>query len=272
MSVISDFKSSPFELFKQYLGTAIGALADTSYDSLCGVRFSLDDGRVVALVKVGATAITKGLLVQAPAEDTNHQSLAVTVPTAYPATAGLKQVYVTNSSTVLNENQFRGCYAIVNAGTGIGQTLKIAAHAPAANGAKFVLTLEDAILTTLDATSTISLVYNPYINIILAPYTSQTGGVVGATLYNLAASTAATYNATTGAKTAEPIPNYGFIVVKGATGVLSDSDASTVGYPVGRSHATDGAFGTSSLTTSAAIGTSLQTQTSAKTGLIYLNL
>lgn len=272
MSVLSDFKSAPFDIFKQYTGTAIGALADTSYDTLCGVRFSLDDGRVVALVRVGASAITKGLLVQAPAEDTTHQGLAMTVPTTYPATAGLKQIYVTNSSTVLNENQFRGGYVIVNSGTGIGQTLKIASHAPAANGAKFVITLDDAITTTLDATSTISMVYNPYKNIILAPYTSQTGGVIGATFYNLSASTAATYNATTGVKTAEPIPNYGFIIVKGAVGVLSDVDAPTVGYPVGRSHATDGAFGTASLTTSAAIGTSLQTQTSAKTGLIYINL
>lgn len=244
---------------------------DSSLESCIGQKFDTSDGRELALVANGAVALTAGVLVQSEAEVTAHQKLAMTVPTAYPATAGLTQILVTNGSTVLNVNKFAGGYVIVASGTGIGQILKIASHQPAANAATFVVTLEDPIQTTLDATSKISLLQNPYDNVIINP-TTATGGPIGVTLYNIAASTAATFNATTGAMTASGVKQYGLITTSGHCACLIDSTVTNVGYPLGRSAATAGAMGVATLTTVGQIGIAAQTLTSANNGLVYLFL
>jgi hypothetical protein len=235
-----------------------------------GQKFETSDGRELVLVQNGATAITAGKLCQAPTEVTGFEKLAMTVPTAYPATAGSTQILVTNGSTVLNVNQFASGFAIVAAGTGIGQTLKIASHASAANAATFVVTLEDAIQVTLDATSKISLVYNPYSGVLIANH-STLGLPVGVTITALAASTAPTFNATTGALTTAGVAQYGLIACGGPTGCLIDT-VTNVGYPLGPSTNTDGALNVATLTSSPQIAVSGQTQTTAQVGLVYLQL
>ncbi len=280
MSFISDFKSASIGLFGQGYSpapstsssttTGTGAL-DPNLEAEVGQKFQTADGRTVAIVNNGAVALAAGVLVQAPAEVTAFQKLAMTVPTAYPATAGSTQVLVTNSSTVLNINQFAGGYFEVASGTGIGQFLRIASHQPAANGATFVVTLEDPIVTTLDATSKVSLLSNPYDGVLINP-TTATAAPVGVSLYPLAASTAATYNATTGALTGAGVAQYGFIVTHGFASCLIDSTVTNVGYPLGRSAATAGAMGVATLTTVGQIGIAAQTLTSANNGLVSLYL
>ncbi len=240
-----------------------------------GQKFDLSDGREVVLVQVGITTIAAGKLVQAPVEVTAFEKLAMTVPTAYPATAGTFQVLVTNGATVLKVNQYQGGYFVVASGTGIGQTLKIASHAPAANGATFVVTLEDAILTTLDATSIVTLQYSPYgassvAGVLISNHTTL-GLPVGVTLYSLTGSTAATFNGTSGALSAAGVTQYGFIQTRGPVGCLIDT-LTNVGYPVGPSTATDGALAVATLTSSPQVGISGQTQTSTDVGIVYLQL
>lgn len=251
------------------LGTGFAA---PDFGSYVGQKFDTSDGRELALVQNGAVALVAGVLVQSEAEVTAHQKLAMTVPTAYPATAGLYQILVTNGATVLNINKFSGGYAIVASGTGIGQILKISSHQAAANGATFVVTTEDPIQTTLDATSKISLLQNPYANIIISPASTATGGPVGVTLYNLAASTAPTYNGTSGALTANGVAQYGLVVTHGPTSCLIDSTVTNVGYPLGVSKTTAGTLGVATLTTVPQIAVSAQTLTSANNGLVYLQL
>lgn len=281
MSYISDSKGAPFDLFAQYKGTGTTtsdgtANPDYSYDSLCGTRFLVEgDGRTVALVSVGATAIVSGVLVQAPAEITAFEKLAMTVPTATPATAGTFQVSVTNGATVLKQNLFAGGYLVTASATGIGQTLKVASHQAGAANAQVIVTLEDPIQTTLDATTTVSFIANPYGNhnqgVIINP-TTATGTPIGVTLYALSASTAPTWNGTTGALVTAGTPQYGLIVVNGITGCLVDSTVTNVGYPIGRSAATAGAIGVATLTTVGQIGLAAQTLTSAQVGPIMLKL
>lgn len=237
-----------------------------------GQKFDTSDGRELALVSNGAVALVAGVLAQSEAEATAHQKLAMTVPTAYPATAGAFQILVTNGGTVLKQNKFAGGYVIVASGTGIGQMLKISSHAAAATTATFVVTLEDAILTTLDATSKISLLQNPYANIIISPSSTATGGPVGVTLYALAASTAPTYDGTSGALTAAGVNQYGLIVVHGPVSCLIDSTVTNVGYPLGVSKTTAGTLGVATLTTVPQVAVSAQTLTSANNGLVYLQL
>lgn len=238
--------------------------------SCVGQKFDTSDGRELVLVENGAVALSAGQVIQAPAEVTGHEGLAMTVPTAYPATAGLFQIYVTNGATVLNVNAFQGGYAIVSTGTGIGQILKIASHGPAANAGKFVVNLEDPIQTTLDATSKITLAMNPYKGVIATTGSTATSGPVGVTLYGIGASTAATFNGTTGVLTANGVAQYGLLVCHGPAGCLVDT-VTAVGYPLSVSTAVAGAVSTGAVTGSI-VGNSMQTLTSARTGFIYVTL
>lgn len=244
---------------------------DPSFMTCVGQKFDTSDGRELVLVQNGAVALASGVLVQSEAEVTAFQKLAMTVPTATPATAGTFQILVTNGSTVLNSNKFSAGYVVVAAGTGIGQILGISSHQPAANGATFIVNLEDPIQTTLDATSKISLLQNPYANVIINPTTS-TGSPIGVSLYPIAASTAPTYNGTSGALTVNGVAQFGLITCHGYAACLIDSTVTNVGYPLGRSAATPGALGVATLTTVGQVGISAQTQTSAQNGLVMIYL
>lgn len=268
---------------------AIGAQPTTGvgfyqpgFATMIGQKFDTSDGRELTMVANGGAALAAGVLVQAPAQNTTAHKLAITVPTAYPATAGLFQIYVTNSSTVLSANQYQGGYAHISAGTGIGQVFKIASHGPGTNAGAFVLNLEDPMQTTLDATSKVSLNYNPFggisasaagavsSGVVYSP-TTQSAGIVGVSLYGIGASTAPTYNTTTGKLTANGVIQYGLIVTHGPATCLVDT-VTLVGNAVGHSTAVSGAVAAATLTASAQIGFALQTLTSAENGLIYVQL
>lgn len=245
---------------------------DANFDTYVGQKFDTSDGRELALVQNGAVAVVSGVLLQGEAEATAHQKLAMTVPAAYPATAGLKQILVTNGGTVLNQNKFAGGYVIVASGVGIGQMLKIASHQAAAASATFVVNLEDPIQTTLDATSKISLLQNPYSGVVISPATTATSGPVGVTLYNIAASSAPTFDATSGALTVAGRAQYGLIVTHGPASCLIDNTVTNVGYPLGVGKTTAGTLGVATLTTVPQIAVSMQTLTSANNGMVYLFL
>lgn len=282
MSYISDFKSSPFDiysasatntsggLYNGYTGTGLNSIPDYGLQSLLGSRWNTADGRVLALASNAGTALVNGVLVQSSAEVTAFQKLAMTVPAATPATVGTYQVLVTNGATVLNINQFAGGYLIVDSGTSLlGQQLKIASHQAAAASATFIVTLEDPIQNTLTASCTVSLLANSYNNIIINP-TTATGTPVGVTLYPVPAATLPTYNGTSGALVTAGTPQYCFIVASGTCGCLVDSTVTNVGYPIGRSAATAGAIGVATLTTVGQIGIAAQTLTSAHVGLVKI--
>ena len=246
---------------------------DNSFNTYVGQKFDTSDGRELVLIQNGAVALSAGQLIQAPAEVTAFQKLAVPTPTtAVPATNGTYQVLVTNGSTKLNVNQFQQGYFVVASGTGIGQTLKIASHSAAAASGVITVNLEDPIQTTLDNTSKVSLISNPYIGAITSPVTTATGGPIGVSLYGIAASTAPTYDGTSGALTAAGTAQYGLIICHGPAAVLVDSTVTNVGYPIGVSKTTAGTVGVATLTTVPQIGVSMQTLTSANTGLVYLYL
>lgn len=288
MSAVSDYKSSPFDLYPGvqgtsnytgtatpagpgYTGTGLNGQPDYSYDTMCGVRFNTSDGKQVVLARNAATAIGSGLLVQAPAEITAFNNLAMTVPTATPATAGTYAILVTNGATVLNVNQFALGYAIVSAGTGLGQTLQISSHQPAAASGTFIVTLIDPIQVTLDATSTITLVPNPYINCVVSA-TGLTGTAIGATFYAVSASTAQVFNGTSGALTTNGTPVYAFLGCHGIWGIRADATATpAVGLPASASTTTAGDV-TVFTAAKQYIGNMAGTATSAKIAPVDLKL
>lgn len=271
MSYITDFKSSALSLFKQGTSATTGT---GNFEPDCvtqlGQRFQLNDGREIALVSNSAASLAGGLLAQAPAIIAGHQTLAMTVPSTAPATAGSFLILVTNGSTVINQNYYSQGYAIVKDGTGAGQTLRIASHPGAAASGTCLIALEDAIVTALDATSVINLIANPYSNVIIAP-TTATANAIGVTLYPLAASVANTYNGTSGAIATAGTAQYGFIVTKGIVSCLSDASVATAGLGLMRSTTTAGTV-TVRTATGADVGNALQTTISAKYGAISIDL
>lgn len=192
-------QGSPLALFSQS--------TDSSLTTMTGARFDASDGREFVLVLVGASNIGDALLVQSSAIVTEHQNLAVAA-----AATGATSVTVTLAGAAATLNQYQGGYALVNAGTNSGQTLKIASNpAQTATGGTLVVTLEDALTGNLSASdSKVSLIANPYLNVIVSPATTLTGQIVGATLYPVTAA------------------NYALITTKGLNALFSESNVATV--------------------------------------------
>lgn len=271
MSYISDFKSSAFALFKQATSASTGT-GDVMMDAATyvGQRFATNDGREVAIVSNGTTALVPGVLVQGEPITANHQNLAVAV-TSVPATAGTTAVSVTIGATLLKTNQYAGGYLVVNAGTGAGQTLRIASHANAAASASgVVINLEDAILTTLDATSKVCLIPNPFGNVVINP-TTATSAPVGVTISPVAASVAPTTNGTTGLQTAPGVAQYAFVQTKGVVSCLGDATVAGAGLGIIPSTATAGAI-TVATATGANIGRALQASVSTERRTVFIDL
>lgn len=261
MSYLSDFKSAPFGLFGVNGGVTS---TDTSLATLCGAPFLGSDGRRYTIVQNGASAIASGLLVQSPASiGANHTGL-----TCATAAIGATQITVTLGATAVTANQYAGGFAVVSAGTGIGQTLKIQSHPAADASASVVLTIEDPLsVATSVSDSKVSLTLPQYgtskgaaittHGVVVCP-TTLTGRVIGATFSPIPASSST-------------VATYGFIQTSGAIGVLNDANTA-IGLDLMPSANTAGAVQTYVVATKCRVGTSTVAGETTKTQLINLQL
>lgn len=259
MSYISDYKSTPISLFGVNGGVTT---TDASLATLVGSRFSSADGRVFALVQNGATALVSGVLVQSPASiGANHTGLTLST-----AAIGATQITATLGATAVTANQYAGGFIVISAGTGIGQTLRIASHPAAALSTTVVLTLEDPLsvaTATSDSKGSLTLPQYGSANgvavttsgVVVCP-TTLTGRVIGATISPIPASTST-------------VPTYGFIQVAGACGVLNQG-ATAIGLDVMPSASVAGAVCTYVVATKCRVGTSTVAGEDGKTQLITL--
>ena len=246
MSFISDFKSSPISLFGVNGGVTS---SDQSLATLVGARFQSDNGREFVLIQNAGTALASGRLVQGPVTiGANHTNL-----TCATAAIGATQLTVTLGGTAATANQYQGGYVVINAGTGVGQTLKIASHpAQTSTSGTLVLTLEDPLsVATAVADSKATLQLNPYgspngadfrtSGCVVCP-TTLTGPVIGVTAYPIPA-------------TSTTVLSYGFIQTKGVVGCLNDA-GTAIGLDLMHSTNTAGAVMTYVVATSGRVGTS----------------
>lgn len=245
-------------------GGSFQSSTDINLSTLAGTRWQLSDGREVMLVSVGAVAVsTAGQLVQDAAIVANHQNIAVTSFTAYSANGNVPASFIaTLGSTALAANQYQGGFAIVNAGPGIGQTLRISSHPSAlASSTLPSFVLEDAPNTALTTSSKICLIPPHGANVIVNP-TTPTGAVVGVTLYPLAAGLSAGSVGT---------PSFGFVATKGLVSSTSDAAIASVGNPIGASVTT---AGTTTLAggSIATFGYANQSAVSAESRSVFINL
>lgn len=236
---------------------------DASLATLVGSRWDLSDGREVILASASsATTVAAGKAYQDAAILSNHQNCAVTAIQTYSNNGNTPyKLTITLGNTAATANQYAGGFAIVNAGTGLGQTLRIASH-PAANAsASLTLTLEDGpntALSTSDSKVSLQVAHGNGIIITPGSGTGSTAPVVGVALYTFAASA------------------YGFLVSKGVTAALSDTTAPANGTPISASAATAGAVGQTGYATNvvsnAIIGYSVAVGTSTEYRQVFVNL
>ena len=259
----------PLNLFAQATSTSTGTgYVDPSFSTYVGQKFDTADGRELTLISNGAVALTSGVLVQGSPIVANHQNLAVSV-TTYPAGIGATQVSVTLGATKITQGQYSNGFLVVNAGTGIGQTLKIASNVgAAASAAGVVITLEDPIVVALDATSKVSLHVSPYQDCVISPTTS-TGRVVGVTFYPVAAATAVT-STSAGVVTSAGVQQYALVVNKGITSVLSDASVAAAGLGIAPSTTTAGAV-TVQAATLVNIGSTFTLGVSAESRAVFID-
>lgn len=263
MSYISDFQSSPFGLFGVNGGVTSN---DASVNNLLGSKFRSDDGRVFALVQNGGTALVSGVLVQSPASiGANHTGLTLST-----AAIGATQITATLGGTAVTANQYQGGFLVISAGTGIGQTLKIASHpAQSSTSGTVVLTLEDPLsVATLTSDSKGSLTLPQYgsangatvstSGVVVVPAGTLTGRIIGATITPIPASSST-------------VPTYGWIQTEGAVGVLNQG-TTAVGLDVMPSASVAGAVCTYVVATKCRVGTSTVAGEDGKTQLITLQV
>ena len=245
MSYISDFISPALSLFGVNGGNTT---TDLSLSTEVGQKFRSSDGREFVVVQNGAVALVAGNLIQAPATiGANHTNLAVGVAAAIGATT----ISVTSGGTLMTANQYQGSLAVINAGPGIGQTVRIASHLAATASGVVIMNLEDPLSVALTTSSKLSMTLPQYgsrfgtdfsTNGVIVSPTASTGVSIGVTVYPIPASTAT-------------VASYGFIQTKGFVGCLNDS-TTAVGLDLMPSSSVPGAVVTYAVATRNRVGTS----------------
>lgn len=221
---------------------------DTSLATMAGAKFDTSDGREFVLIQNAGVALVSGNLIQGPVQiGSTHTNLATST-----AAVGATTVTVTAGGTLITANQYQGGFVVFNAGTGIGQTLRISSHPAATSSGTCVLTLEDTVkVATLSSDTKSTLVLNPYgsqygtdvrtSGCVVCP-TTLTGPVIGVTVSPIPASTTT-------------VPSYGFIQTKGIVGCLNDANTA-IGLDLMPSANTAGAVATYVVATKTRIGSS----------------
>lgn len=229
---------------------------DASIETLVGTRWDLSDGREVKLVQAGSVAIDPGVLLQNAAVIANHQGLDITAIQTYSANGNQPyKITATLGGTAVTANQYAGGFAVINVGTGKGQTLRIASNTAQSNtSGSVVLTLEEAPSVALSASdSEVSLIAADGNGVVIHP-TTPTSNVAGVSLYSIAASA------------------YGFIVSKGITSCLADAAAPAAsGASISPSNATAGAIEAGVLA-QGIIGNAVQAGVSAENFAVFINV
>ena len=205
----------------QYSGS-IGVIGENPFTTsttepthTLGAVMGADGNRRFCYVRAGGTALVRGNIVQAPAEDTADQDIT---PTAAAVGA---TIIVTSSTMTVTANQYAGGWIVVSVTPGVGQVFKVKSHS-AYTAAAATFNLEDPIQVALTTTSRIDFVANPYNNVIVTP-TTPTGVVVGAAVNVIAANA------------------YGWVQTWGPAPVIADAGgALTVDDAISTSNATSG--------------------------------
>lgn len=154
------FEGLKTQMFRQ----PVTAASNEQKEALGTLRI-LDDGRKFRYAKNGAAALTPGLLVMAPLVVADHVNIATA-----GAAAGALKITVTLGGTGVTEDQYAGGFLQVNdavAAADLGFQYRIVSHPAADAAGTLVLTLDEPIVKDIAATAEVSLIGNPYANVVV---------------------------------------------------------------------------------------------------------
>jgi hypothetical protein len=143
-------------------------------------------GRKFRYVKAGASALVVGNALQAPVEDVDHDDIAVRA-----TAAGATELLITTGASggALDLNEYAEGWAVIDTTPGLGYVYRIKNHAAIAATTNGTLVLEDddPIQVALTTSSKVTLIQNPYKNVIQCPVTTATNTCVGGAVATIAA-------------------------------------------------------------------------------------
>ena len=198
----------------------------------------------------GGTAITAGKLVAHQAQDSNHLNMTATSAVS----AGETAISVETGGNDLTLNEYADGYLWANDVNGEGQTMRVKSN-PAhdhSDDPSVVITTYDPLVTALTTSSQLSLIHNPYSQVVVAP-TAEAGAVMGATVIDMTAD------------------YYGWFTVSGPQALLTEGTL-VLGHNCMRSDTTAGAVEPSSGSTLVNIGQVMAVNATTEYSLIWMNI
>ncbi len=155
---------APYPVLANGLATSQG-IWDTVTSAVVpvGTRGALEDGRVFYYSRNSGIALIAGQNVMAELQTAQYTEMDV--PTS---ASGATSVSVTLGSTAVTLNEYAGGYMCIIDDTGEGITYKIDSHPVALASAACVLTLVDPIKVTFGANTTVQMVKNPWMDVVVA--------------------------------------------------------------------------------------------------------
>ena len=198
----------------------------------------------------GGSAVTAGKLVAHQAQDSNHLNMSATATTAIGETA----ISVETGGNDLTLNEYADGYLWVNDVNGEGQTMRVKSN-PAhdhSDDPSVVITTYDPLATALTTNSQLSLIHNPYSQVVVAP-TAEAGSVVGCTVIDMTAD------------------YYGWFTVYGPQAILTEGTL-VLGHNCMRSDSTAGAVEPSSGSTLVNIGQVMAVNATTEYSLVWMDI
>lgn len=122
------------------------------------------DGRAYRYSVAGGVDLSPGKIVVAPTIVANHENNTVAVAAAVGATS----VTVTLGATATTLNYYADGYMVVNDVDGEGIAYKISGHPANAGSASLVVTLSESIRVALTTSSQVTLLSNPWKNVLIS--------------------------------------------------------------------------------------------------------
>lgn len=205
------------------------------------------DGRWFRYGKDSGSGNHPGYLQQGPAIIADHQNMAVSAAVAIGGTS----IKVTPGATAGAAGLYNEGYAVVTAGTGIGQVLKVSSHPAIVASTAFTFNVFDPLAVALDTTSTIGLVHNTYKN------TREVAGIARPAGVSLITATASYYY---------------WAQAHGIAGVLADGTNGVIGSKAIADASTAGAVDVDAAYTSPHVGYFVQTSVSTSTEPVMLEI
>lgn len=211
-------------------------------------------GKLFRLALAGGSALVKGNLLQAAAQDTTYENMAVGTAGA----VGDTTLQVTNGTATITSAQFEGGQiSIYTAGTiAICDTYTITGvTGTLTTGGALTVSLDRPLRYAVTTSAKVNMKRSPWSGVIQMPQTTQTDMPVGVAIYEI------------------PLGQYGFVQTHGICSALSDNSTFAVGSMLSPSLAVAGAVGVNVAgTTHGTVGWARQAAASAHGIEIFLQI